>query len=592
MRLPQHLVPLVAATTLTVVSFILYMFAQQDATSPLYLSDRKVIYTYKPRKVDLDPVNAALVASFLDKDGTGTKGTNTGFKCNTPAVFGLPTARIDPSITTLANCPVKLKTTAVSGGYVRVQLDSQTGATASLCPTNTDAGYKVLINGDGAEVDSGIVALIDMAASTTVTFSPNNIPQLTFTLNNQHCTPVRAALVNTVHNLTNCLTEGSQFCSCVRRFTGHLSGNLYQNALETPAKGSLAEKLSDVAAQGIKKCADLRRNNDVRTALNDQGYKLSYTLILFAIALLCNAINAFFLRNNYFGLNENHMGRILLFGALFVIMALVGFLLPLAGSSNGQSEDVLFVAIAIPALFLGVYMELPDMLGWEMNKTYDPTLLHPAFFDVALQALTVFALLARGVVQYETLAFEIIKAHGISFIYAVVVWFNLHKRNYAANAGRNEDLRSKAFNSTYAQEAYLILFVVAAIAAVDSSLFIPYPSEAAFRPFWLLPAAFVLFNLVNRVWVGTLNIRSAPSISNYEYFSDLTSVMLFGFWLVLIGWFMDRHLRLYNAIPANDKPWPSVGALGLNGIAPTSYQIEMPPMDLTAFLSSLSGSPF
>jgi len=582
MQMPQHLVPLIIATTLTVVSFILYMFAQNDAASPLFLSDRRVIYTYKPRQINLDAVNTILQASFIDHDTEGTKLTNSGFKCNTPAVFGLPTVRFSPNITALAKCPIHLKTTAVSGGYVRVQLDRQTGATAELCPTNTNPGYQVLIKGDGVEKDSGLMALIDMTAATTVTFSPNTaIPSITFTLNNQHCTPIRSTLIDDIHNRTDCVTEGSQFCSCVRRFTNFLSDNEHQNTLMTPASDTTTvTKLSDVAVQGIKKCADLRRQNDVRTPLNEQGFKLSYTLILFAISILCNCINTFVLRNNYFGVNDHHSGPIMTLGVLLLVHALVCILLPLAGSSNGYSEQIFFLAIEVPAVLLGLYVELPDLMGWELHKSYDPTLLHPFYFDAALQALTLFALLARGVVQYESLAFELVKAHGISFVYALVMWFNLHKKDDSTTAGRKDDTANKVFNSAYTQEAYLILFTVAALASIDSSLFIPYPSEAAFRPFWLLPGAFVVFNLINRVWVGTLRIRSAPSISHYAYFSDLTSTMLFAFWIVFLGWFMERHLRLYNSIPANDKPWPSVANLGLNGVSPTSYQISMPYMSI------------
>ena len=583
MQLPQHLVPLVIATTLTVVSFILFMFAQKDALSPLFLSDRKVVYTYKPRELDLAPLRELLAASFLDNDGAGTKLTNTGFKCNTPGVFGLPTARLDPAITALAACPLRLKTSPLQNNYVGLQLDSQSGATTALCPTGT--GYKILINGDGLEQDSGITAAIDMAASTTVTFS--GVPSFVFTLNNQHCTPARTALINNVHNRTGCMAEGSQFCSCVRRFTGFLSANSYQNILTKPTSNtSTVTKLSDVAAQGIKKCSELRRHNDVRTPLNEDGFKLSYALILFATTLLCNSINTFILRNNYFRVNEHHSGPILLLGALLVVHILVGALLPLAGGSKGYSEIIFFLAMEIPAVLLGLYVELPDLMGWELHQTYDPTVLHPFFFDLALQALTIFALLARGVVQYESLAFEVIKAHGIAFVYALVVWFNMHTRSDTTTAGRSEG-PSKVFNSAYAQEAYLILLTVAALASVDSSLFIPYPSEAAFRPFWLLPGAFVVFNLFSRVWVGTLRIRSAPSISHYEYYSDLTSVMLFGFWIVFLGWFMERHLRLYNAIPTNDKPWPSIAALGLKGVAPTTYQIDMPSMNVNDMLSLL-----
>lgn len=566
MQLFHHLVHLIIALILTVTTIILYAMAQGNEGSALYKDERRFLYTYEPRKIDLAVAEELLTKSWIDNDKAGALGT-PGYLCNTPSIFGVPKASFD-SEGDAKKCPITFTVTGEPGGYPVITRNNTASASKDNCPTNTGVGHSIMLTGDGVTVDSGVKMQVDLASNTVVLSLTNNgVSNVKFTNNDQTCTQVRATLVEKLHNSTSCYTEGSQFCSCVRLFTGYLTSNRAQNALKTPSSKDKVPKLSAAILNGMKKCAELRRHNDVRTTQTSSPLKVSFTLMLFSLGLFFNAIYVFISKNNILGVKEANLGHTFLFLMLFLLCMVANIAIGFMGG-GGAIEAILTMAIGLPAMFLGLFMEYPEWLGWEIfSKQMDRPMLHPAFFDLALQALTVFSLVSRGIVQYEVIIFEIFKAHAVAFIYAVIVWYNLHPQT-EDGASRNLE-KDHPFKSVYIQEAYLVLFSIGVAASMDSIL-IPYPSEdTSFRVMRLLPALLVLFCFLNRAWVSTLRLSTITGVSQNDYLSTVTGGCLLLIWMFFLSWFMDRHLRLYNSVPANGSPWPTIQEMGLKGVLPT-----------------------
>ena len=216
---------------------------------------------------------------------------------------------------------------------------------------------------------------------------------------------------------------------------------------------------------------------------------------------------------------------------------------------NGEWRTML--TMLLPAFFVhGLYEAVTDTYQTDSYRPGPAPFLHPVAFDLCLGSLTLFTLVERGIVQSEYLIVELLKVHAIAALYMGVTWYH---RNVGVLSGEARAV----YTSTYVQQAYLLLWLVALSAAFDTSL-VPYPSKKGWELHWTLPLAFTFWAFCNPAWFHSLPLSTAKA--GISHYNDLAGLFAFLFGVVLWGYSLRTHMQVFGA---QHYAYPSINDLNI-----------------------------
>lgn len=535
--------------------------------------DRVAFYTYTKAAVDRD---AALVShpttttewAWLG-DGADTahcldmRGHNypvvgfipgsdpTGPSCN--IVFTTADSPGPPPVLTIVPSYTQSSVSGCKPGIYPLEISGGGGAPSSA--TNLYIAVQSATVNAGAGLPPKAVTQVVVTVPTAVSLV-NTSYTTAHRAQWQACRDRRLALAKQYLDATSCQGESSQLCSCVRAFTGKLTN--FAHPLSSVLPGDV--KLQDALLGGVDRCIRLRRAHDVRAAAPGTYFRSS-ALLMFTLALFLNSILylARFFSMPPMGRALTHLGW---FALLFVLL------------NGGGTEAILPLCVLLPALLILLGYDLYVELSVAPELPSPAAYLHPVAFDILLCQLSLFTLVERGVVQREYLIVEVFKCHAIAAIYSLNVWY--HRYRYwgeagpgAAGASGAEGLGLTAAGVEHARH----LLVATALAAAGDSLLLPYPSKSPFQLHWLLPLALTYIALANPTWAYDLLARykrapAEPEVAvhaglNSTYFNNRAARLIFGVWLVLLGYFLVDHVRVHGA---GHFPYPAYLGQGDGGL--------------------------
>lgn len=343
----------------------------------------------------------------------------------------------------------------------------------------------------------------------------------------RECLKNRQDLANVMITASECQNGfSSPACSCVRAFTSRITS--WQSRLMARPGG---KQMSEVMAEGVKRCLELRRHHDVRKPISNQ-YSRCSALLVFLVALLVNGLYKV-LRS--YKLLENTLWNVVFFVLYFAVIITTGIV---GGKDGGTAEFQTVLVMTLPAFV--VHATYLILLHANFRSQADVTpepFLHPVTFDICLCALSLYTLVERGVVQLEYLSVDIIKCHCVAAVYIAVIWYYRYGKGHAV------------LDTEFVQQAHLVLFAVGLVLS-GSGLVLPYAVRQPFEFHWILPLAFTYVAFLNPGWAvhlrmpNTLNAPASSVVYNFNAVAGFVFLLIGG---VFFGYFLSDHIMIYGA---------------------------------------------
>lgn len=373
------------------------------------------------------------------------------------------------------------------------------------------------------------------------------------------CIAYRQGLADYIDQQTECWNGfSSPACTCVKAFSSRLT--TWQTRLLPRPNNKMV--MSDVVADGVKRCMELRRSHDVREATSSV-YARSSALMIFSVALVMNSLFNM-LRNRALFSSTMTMSHWYEQAIFFLLYAVAIFLASfLDGKDGGQSSFETVLAIVLPAFLVHcVYLVWLHTIFGSQGGTNPEPFLHPVTFDVCLCALSLYTLTERGVVQLEYLVTDVIKCHVVSAVYIAVIWYYKYGR------------APVVLNTEFVQQAYLTLFALG-LTLSGSGLVVPYPAKRTFEFHWMLPLVFTYIAFLNPGWAAHMRMQNKLNAPENAVVYNFNAVAGFLFLLiggVFYGYFLADHIQVYGVkhfrYPSQSDPEDYVMLRGL--ILPTA----------------------
>lgn len=342
-------------------------------------------------------------------------------------------------------------------------------------------------------------------------------------------TGLRSVLVDTMLTSTECSSSAfnSPACTCVSALANRIRS--WQARLVPKPTAKMF--MSDVVAEGVKKCLELRKTHDIREALSNP-YPRSSALLIFCAGLLLNAVYG--VVRAYSGASGVRLyAQIIVFLFLFAAVLIAGLV---SGKDGGMGEYETVLTIILPLLVHMAYVMYLNSYFDGPGYAPEP-FLHPVMFDVCLCALSLYTLTERGVVQLEYLVTDLIKCHIVAGAYIAVIWYHKYGRSHAV------------LNTEFVQQAYLLIFA-SGLTLSASGLVVPYPTKQGFEFHWLLPALFTYVAFLNPGWALSLKMQNqlnAPYNSTVNNFNAVAGFLFLLLGSILYMYFLSDHITVYGA---------------------------------------------
>jgi hypothetical protein len=340
-----------------------------------------------------------------------------------------------------------------------------------------------------------------------------------------------------INSAVNCSDQTSPFCTCVHKSTSQLLRN-----------NTVIYITKDNVTKALDNCIRVTRYAYNRHPNDKNSFCTPTMLFVFLFAMFLNSCRDSLVF--HLGLKMATQSRFLDFiltSTAAVILILTSSLVNL--NHDGEVEWKFLITAFFPALVFHVYWHwiMPSyeevtakFVEKEATSSAEHSLLphiHPFFFDMALCTLMLFTLVARGVVDEDTLFISIIKCHGVTALYIALAWYNIHKRQ-AGKAAEN------GLNNIFIEEAYMGMSILAIMASCDHFL-IPYATKEGIQLHWFLPLFFVVSSFAPSAWMGTLRQFGLQAGG------DLPSTLPFLVGVLALCVMVSSHTVLFGNSPDN-----------------------------------------
>lgn len=414
----------------------------------------------------------------------------------------------------------------------QLQIKNVTALATTGCTANSRYSLTVTAPAGQATISGTIPKIIisNDGSKTATLDNPNAIIGWSFqSLSDRWkaCLKNRQDLANVMITASECQNGfSSPACSCVRAFTSRITS--WQSRLMARPGG---KQMSDVMAEGVQRCLELRRHHDVRKPISNQ-YSRCSALLVFLVALLVNGLYNV-LRS--YKLLENTLWNVVFFILYFAVIITTGIV---GGKDGGTAEFQTVLVMTLPAFV--VHATYLILLHANFRSQADVTpepFLHPVTFDICLCALSLYTLVERGVVQLEYLSVDIIKCHCVAAVYIAVIWYYRYGKGHAV------------LDTEFVQQAHLVLFAVGLVLS-GSGLVLPYAVRQPFEFHWILPLAFTYVAFLNPGWAvhlrmpNTLNAPASSVVYNFNAVAGFVFLLIGG---VFFGYFLSDHIMIYGA---------------------------------------------
>jgi hypothetical protein len=321
------------------------------------------------------------------------------------------------------------------------------------------------------------------------------------------CMTKRAALASEIQRLTDCVTENSQFCSCVYLF----SNPLRNGSFVAPLAAQRSVKPSSVLYDGISKCAMSRRARDRYKVSSLSDHKQSQMLFIISMCVLMNVLYHLFhhIQGEYVMFTvKSSFWRNGWYIAIMIISIVVAFLSGLGGSSNAWIE---ILPASLAMLAMSGYYEIFYLSNQsdDYYKLYKPT-VHPFYFSMIYNALTSYILVHRGVTDLMTLSIEGIKGVAVALLYMKVVIYYTTEQN--ASKGK-----------VIVDRSQVIAIALLCVMGLDM-LYTPYYDYRSFSLIWLLPFAWIIICISESVWMRYYEVGYGDASAVKDHDKDLSYI--------------------------------------------------------------------
>jgi uncharacterized membrane protein YiaA len=509
------------------------------------------LYTYSKSAPDKSQVTAKL-RDYLSTDA-GTWINSQSSQCNDLTSFWFPSytwgtgAGQNPIVAGSCDFQVELKLGPMEG---QLQIARVVPVVTTGC---AEGQYTPLWSQSSGTFTGAPKVLI--AADKTITFESTVIGYnfQSFNAAFLDCKAKRDNLAAKVKELTGCRNEfASPMCTCVRAFTSRVE--TWGSVLNYRPEGKML--LGEVLMGGVGRCMEVRRTHDVREPI-DKSYARSSALLIFAVAILFNALYNLLLCFDFFTRPDSGMTKFYHLG-FFVLYFGAILLFSLTDADGNGPEFSTVLTLTLPAFLVhGLYLGLLFEYFKSQLRSSSTPLLHPVTFDICFSALNLFTLTERGVVQTEYLWVELFKGHAVAAIYIAIVWYHRY--------GKDRELLS----SEFVQQAYAALYGVGIVLSA-SNLVVPYPSKRTFELHWLLPVALTYVAFCSAGWAHSLRLSTKLNTPQGGYvhgYAALSGLLVLVVGAVLWGYFLAEHVQLYGvknfAYPVQGDPQSYVVAKSL-----------------------------
>lgn len=347
------------------------------------------------------------------------------------------------------------------------------------------------------------------------------------------CVEKRSNLVYMIRDKTDCFTENSQMCSCVYMFLNRITNY----SAVWPNKDQRTQKISDMLYNGIEQCKILRRARDKYIDLSPADWhRQSQILFVIVVMLVFNVIyhtinyvwEAVISKGQRIGMH---------IGCLFFIL-IVAFA---SGAADiGKSDySVGEVMLSIGVIFVvSSYYEMSFLSSENYPTVYKPT-VHPWVFGVVYYCLTTFILVRRGVILYDILMLEVVKAFALTLLYVkVMVFYSAVETN-------------KLVNRIITHRSQLMAVFVMIVISLDVC-FTPYGDMNDFQLVWLLPFAWVMWSIGEKMWLQYFYIGYGDDATSKDGVDIRRNLMFTGIHF-LVFWVICQLFAVYLAFADIDR---------------------------------------
>lgn len=534
-----------------IVSTVFFAFIRMD--SVLQNFDTVSLYSYKKFPIDLPLLSTTLQLNtsyaWLDSDSLDIACTNLrGYDWPRP-IYGAGNA------TTIPGSPA-----CVVQYNWRDGIDGTPGTPGNIGITSVSIPYPYLCKAGTYSVTFAITTIVgspklNTAGSSGLSITIGANGQATFSkagvvigdgftihpTNYGVCESKRRALVQTIHEQTDCLTENSQMCSCIYLFTKPL----LNSSFVLPQPPQRETKLTAHLYDGIEKCVKLRRSRDKYELFKISDHKQTQFLFVICLSMLVNIL--YHMYNYSFEAQGNASFWYKNIGSFFLalVFVAVSFVCGIGGTYYSWIE---IIPTEIVMFILGMYYEIFYLQPDSYDKLYKPT-IHPCFFGIVYFCLSSYVMVHRGVMQMEILGVEMVKAFAVSWIYTKIIVF------YA-----KDEVASS--HQILMHRAQLIAILLISLMGLDQC-FLPLHNTRGFDIIWLLPFAWILLGLSESVFMQYFTVgygeennkKGLPSAA--PEFVDIRRNIIFTFIHIFLFWvtshlfseytqFVDIHKGVYK----------------------------------------------
>lgn len=377
------------------------------------------------------------------------------------------------------------------------------------------------------------------------------------------CKTARVALREKAKVLMECDKYGSPACTCVAKA---VSGLAYGTS---DGSGKDLSTKKDTIITAIYDCVDTFQNSalakqTVQTWFLRSGIHLMLATLLFFQILFNTMLNPYVasMEAGFWHTVGWWASRIFLFFGPIIAYGINMAFLP---------QTVVFMSLItlVPVVLL-IWFEglLPD----DIHKPW----IHPYYFPIFLSCFSLLSLIENGVLNYQNIIVEFLKAQAISYLYLATVWIYSYNQECTVSSS-DSDVTKELLLTRPVNEAHYLTVMLAGFVQFNSQ-FAPYSTNGFSLFLWCVPFLFVLISFGSLTWIASLKLSSFYGESkgkddlgpqdvteNDEAISFLLIVLVAAVALMFLAEHASVYRAFFDKIPEYNSinfDYRLIGALG------------------------------
>lgn len=354
------------------------------------------------------------------------------------------------------------------------------------------------------------------------------------------CKAKREDIQTNVKKLMECDKYGSPACACVNKAVSGLAVTATTGIVMTGKKDSLITS--------IYNCADVYHNSVLAKQTERTWFLRSGIHLMLSTLLWFQIVFNTFLNPWIEATTNDTYRRLLWWGSRAWILAgpIIAFFVNFAFLS--QTSTFMALITFVP-LVLFVWFEF--LLPTDVHKPW----VHPYYFAIFLSCFSILSLIENGILNYQNLIVEFLKAQATSYLYLATVWIYAYKQESRVSGVENDPTR-ELLHTKPVSEAHLLTVCLAAFIYINNQL-VPYANNGWSLFLWYCPSIFVLLTFGSITWIESLGLspfygkdRKSKEDTNTQAVSEndeATSLLLIALVGTVAFIFLAEHASVYRA---------------------------------------------